>query len=124
MTEQEIEFRASRRNDAVEKAADAMYLAAVLAQLRSTERAYVAAIDAALLNHIGRALSAVAIRDCNYGGSKGDETRRANLAKQAATIAAWYGLTVTTYGDPRGYVLRLHGPGLPQNGWGEGFGVA
>lgn len=119
----EIEFRAAMRNDKIEKAAGAMYLAAVLAQLRPQERAYVAAIDAACLMRISRAMAALAIKACNYGASKRDETRRANLAEKAATIAAWYGLTVSTSGDPRGYVCHLHGPNLPSNGWGEGFGI-
>lgn len=124
MGKQEIEFRAARRSDAIEKAADRLHLAAELARRRPDERPYVAAIDAALLQRIGRALAALAVKDCNAGVTPRDEKRRERLATEAATIASWYGLSVTCHGDPRGYAMRLHGPDLTRTGWGEGFGVA
>ncbi len=83
-----------------------------------------AAIDAATLTHIGRALSGLAVAQCNREWTPRDESRRHNLAIQAETLAAQYGLTITAHGDPRGYVLRLHGPDIYRNGWGDGFGVA
>lgn len=49
---------------------------------------------------------------------------RSDAIEKAATIAAWYGLTVSTGGDPRGYTVKLHGDQLPRSDWGGGFGVA
>jgi hypothetical protein len=42
----------------------------------------------------------------------------ADLFRAAKSLAAH------CYGDPRGYVVRLKGDGVVQNGWGDGFGVA
>lgn len=84
----------------------------------------VIAIDAATLSKIAKALQSLAVAQCNREWTKRDETRRLNLAKEAHAIAEAYGLTVTTHGDPRGYVVRLHGDGIYRNGWGDGFGVA
>jgi hypothetical protein len=82
------------------------------------------AIDAATLTKIGKALASLAVAQCNREWLPRDETRRRNLTEQAEALAAGYGLTVTAHGDPRGYVLRLHGEGIYRNGWGDGFGVA
>jgi len=85
---------------------------------------YQAALDATQLYKLAKSLAALSVANCNYGLSKRQETRGENIAKDVEMIASWYGWKATTGGDPRGYVVRLHGPGIPQNGWGDGFGVA
>lgn len=122
-TTEEMEFRAKFRNSDLESRASELHLAVML-YARRPVREYLAAIDAAVLQKIGRALSVLAVKECNMGLSEADEKRREKLATQAATVAAWYGLTVAAHGDPRGYVLRLHGEGVERNGMGDGFGVA
>lgn len=105
-------------------------LAALLMQramLTETDPAHTVsrvAIDAATLAKIGKALASLAVAECNREWTNRDQTRRDNLTAEAAAIAAEYGLTITASGDPRGYVLRLHGPDIYRNGWGDGFGVA
>lgn len=102
-------------------------LAAMLMQrskLAAPHAINVVAIDAATLTKIGNALASLAVAQCNREWTKRDETRRANLIKEAHTLAREYGLSVTAGGDPRGYVMRLHGPDIYRNGWGDGFGVA
>lgn len=122
-TTEEMEFRAKFRNPDLENRASELHLAVML-YARRPVREYLAACDAAILQKIGRALATLAVKECNTGLSEADERRREKLAAQAATVAGWYGLTVTAHGDPRGYVLRLHGEGVVANGWGEWFGVA
>lgn len=119
-------IRAKYRNRTDNKLA-AFQLAALLMQRTdhgSANSINVVAIDAATLQTIGRALSSLAVAQCNREWTKRDETRRTNLKKEATAIAASYGLTITASGDPRGYVLRLHGPDIYRNGWGDGFGIA
>lgn len=106
------------------KIPDAMHLAALFAQARPQEPAFRAAIDAELLSRIGRQLNALACGECNNGSTDRSERRRERLGQKARLIASWYGLTAEYYGDPRGYVLRLIGPGLASNSMGDGFGVA
>ncbi|OFX03301.1 MAG: hypothetical protein A3E78_12255 [Alphaproteobacteria bacterium RIFCSPHIGHO2_12_FULL_63_12] len=120
----QTEFRAILRNDRIEKLADQYHLAAVLALRRPTERPYVAALDAAALYGLARQVEALAVKECNVSLTERDERRRERLREKIEIVAGWYGLTAKCYGDPRGYVVRLHGEGLPQNGWGGGFGVA
>lgn len=81
-------------------------------------------IDAATLHHIAKKLAGLALKSCNVGLTPHDNARWENLKREAEAIAAPYGLKVTTDGDVRGYVVRLHGDGLYRNGWGDGFGVA
>lgn len=101
---------------------NAAWLAAGLARMRPNGTTYRAAKDAERLARIGRALSNLAVCDCNQGLTPRQETRRASLAAEAATIAEHYTLTVETAGDPRGYVLKLHG--LPSsNELGGAFGI-
>lgn len=110
----------------VEKFKDfnAVHLAAVLQHAKPEERAYVAARDATLIYRLARSTAALAVASCNYGLSARQETRRENIAKEISAIAAHYGLTASCYGDPRGYTVRLEGPGVVSTGWGDGFGVA
>jgi hypothetical protein len=123
-SEQEREFRASLRSKDVERLADKYQLTAILALRRPQEPNYFAAIDAALLTKIGRRLSAIAVANCNYGETPRRETEYDRLTERARTIAAWYGLTAESGGDPRGYVLRIFGEGLPRNSMGDGYGIA
>ena len=123
MEKTEIETRASMRNDKTERVADEYHLAAFLAQRRPSERPYVAALDAAMLTQIGRRLNSMAAANCNYGSTPRRDNAARKLAAQAATIASWYGCTTDCDGDPRGFVLRLHGSSVPNNNFGDGFGA-
>lgn len=122
-TDTEMQTRGELRTKAVEKRADEYHLAAVLATLRPKERPYVAAIDAAILTSHARMLTALSVADCNHGLTARQEKRRERLRERVETVAGWYGLKATCHGDPRGFVVRLHGCNIPQNGWGEGFGL-
>lgn len=84
----------------------------------------VAAIDAATISTIAHQIAGLALKSCNYGLTDRDEKRWERLKGELAAVAAGYGLTVTTNGDVRGYVVRLHGDDIYRNGWGDGFGVA
>ena len=99
-------------------------LAVMLGRLAPKERQYKVAADASEIIKSARSLAALSVADCNYGLTKRQETRRQNLAKRVNALAAEYGLEAGCYGDPRGYVVRLHGKDVVQNGFGEGFGVA
>lgn len=99
-------------------------LAAMLMQREPAQSINVVAIDAATLTAIGKRIAALALKSCNIGLTDRDETRWENLKTEATAIAAAYRLTVTTNGDVRGYVVRLHGDDIYRNGWGDGFGVA
>lgn len=99
-------------------------LAAMLMQREPAQSVNVVSIDAATLTEIGKRIAALALKSCNVGLTERDETRWENLKAEAVAIAAAYRLTVTTNGDVRGYVMRLHGDDIYRNGWGDGFGVA
>jgi hypothetical protein len=122
--EQERKLRASLRSKDIERLADEYQLTAILTLRRPQEPTYFAAVDAALLTKIGRRLSAIAIADCNYGNTPRREREYEKLTERAKTIAAWYGLTAESGGDPRGYVLRIVGDGIPRNSMGDGYGIA
>lgn len=115
--------------NSLEKLAASMHLAAVLARFQprmasSQTTPWVVALDAARIVQIGRAFTRLGVEGCNIGLTERDTKRRYSLEQEANDIAARYGLAAEASGDPRGYVLRLHGPGLPRNNMGEGFEVA
>lgn len=99
-------------------------LAAMLMQRKPAQSINVVSIDAATLVAIAKRIESLAVKSCNIGLTERDEKRWENLKAEAVAIAAGYGLTVSAHGDPRGFVVRLHGDGIWQNGWGAGFGVA
>lgn len=110
----------------VEKSLQPLQLAAML-MTRAEGGAHninLVAIDAGTLLRIGRAIAGLALKQCNYGLTDRDEKRWENLKRDASAIASTYNLTITAHGDPRGFVLRLHGDDIYRNGWGDGFGVA
>lgn len=106
------------------------WLAAILAwsagrRVGPEHSPYYCAKASAELVKIGRALVNLAVQECNHGLTERQTTRRFNLVRRAQDLAADFGLTATWNGDPRGYVLKLHGPDLPSNNMGgEDFGVA
>ena len=78
--------------------------------------------DALTLIRYGRTLHGLAERACN-GYHDDDEANRDDakarrLEEKAGKIAAEYGGTVETQGDPRGACLRLHLPTGVYNTWG------
>ena|ERR1051326_3871695 len=103
---------------------NALHLACILGRYRPELQPHLVALDAAKLWGMGRQIAALAVAQCNYGLTDRQEKRREKLSELCKTIAGWYGLTAETFGDPRGYVVRLHGRNIPKNGWGDGFGVA
>jgi len=84
----------------------------------------VVAIDAATISTIARQIAALALKSCNIGLNERDKKRWERLKAELQAIAKGYSLTITTNGDVRGYVVRLHGDDIYRNGWGDGFGVA
>lgn len=109
--------------DSARRLADQFHLAALLSRVHGDDRAFIAAIDAALLTRIGRQLHSLAVADCNCGLTDRQQKRREKLSAQAKGIASWYDLRAECHGDPRGCVLKLHGPAMVANGWNDGFGV-
>jgi hypothetical protein len=107
---------------------NAIHLAAELSRIALSRpepaNPYQVALDATKLFGLGKQLAALSVASCNYGLTDRQEKRREKLAERAQEIASWYGLKADCYGDPRGYVLRLSGPGIKANGFGDGFGVA
>lgn len=122
--EDECAWRAKLRCDDIDRQANQYELPAILALRRPQEPIHFAAVDAALLAKIGRRLSAIAVADCNYGNTPRREREYERLTQNAKMIAAWYGLTAESGGDPRGFVLRLFGDGIPRNSLGDGYGIA
>ena len=96
------------------------YLAAVLAQRNPTNMPFAIMRDVATLRRNAKALHRLAEHDCNYGLSPRQETRRDNLAAQVKAIAWVYRLEATCSGDPRGAVVKLAGPAIPNAGDGMG----
>lgn len=107
-----------------EKLAISFYLAAILAARRTNMTPWQAATDAAQLVMIGRRLINLGIASSNKGDTPQRDKAHEHLTSEASVIANKYGLSAESSGDPRGYVLRLHGEGLPRNNMGDGFGVA
>lgn len=104
---------------------NAIQLAAILARKAPDASPYVVALDAAKLYGLSRQIAALAVVDCNSGMTVRQERRREKMMELVATIAGWYDLSSMCSGDPRGYVVRVFGEGVPGNsGWGEGYGIA
>ena len=70
-------------------------------------RAGINASDVARFQNISRSLSHLDELSCNQELTHRQETRSDNLEKQAATIAATYGLLSYHQSDPRGWSLYL-----------------
>lgn len=120
--QQKIRAKYMRGGD---KGLEPFQLAAIMArQGCAPSNPYHVALDAQRIVKLARSLASLAVQHCNRGLSPRQEAREMNIAAEIKTIAAWYGLKASTSGDPRGYVVRLDGPGVPRNGWGDGFGVA
>lgn len=122
--EAEMNIRATYRDHEKAKGFERVQLACLLGRIKPKESPYRIALDASELYKLASSLSALAVAHCNYGLSPRQETREENMCKRVALIASWYGLTAQCSGDPRGYVVRLDGPGIVRNGMGDGFGVA
>lgn len=59
---------------------------------------------------------------CNCALTPQEMTRAARLEQQLRALSATWGLTASFSGDPRGYVVKLHGIG--DNTWGrDGWGI-
>lgn len=108
-----------------EKRAQELWLVTVLAKRDSARdfTGYRMALDAAKILRHARIVRNVAIAECNRELSNRDQSLRSNANAALIELLAPYKITVTTHGDPRGCVVRLHGAGVPQNGMGEGFGL-
>lgn len=98
-------------------------LAMMLQRKRPNNPEHLTALDAARLIKLAKSKAALAVAACNYQLSPRQESRAANIGEEIRLIASWYGFTAETSGDPRGYVVRLHGPDVIKTGWGDGFGV-
>ena len=122
--QKEQETRQSFRHLIDASGSEVVQLAAVLARLRPDLGPYWVAADALGLHKMGKEIARFAVTQCNRGLNDKQEARREALAARCREVASWYGAKAETGGDPRGYVLRLHGEGIPRTGWGEGFGVA
>lgn len=79
------------------------------------------------LGEIGRTLHRLAEKDCNKGLTERDAERWRRLQAQALAalqeLNCRESITVSTQGDPRGYVLRLKFPRGESNNMGGDFGV-
>ena len=122
-------------------AKDIAELAAVLACEGRKVPPHIVAADALALRRIGAGFARRAVMACN-GIQRYDAKARQSfatwteadeLAKEraddrakakAAEIAKRYRAKVTTHGDPRGCVMRLHFRSGRRNGMGDGWGVA
>lgn len=72
------------------------------------------------LMSVARELAGLNLSACNYGLSKRQETRSANLEKKAQELAAELGTSVVFNGDPRGAALFLVLPsGYCGGDWGK-----
>ena len=82
--------------------------------------------DGIELDKIARSLHHLAEVGCNYGLTKRQETREANLEKKALAIADKYGFEIDFNGDPRGFPIYIHLPDGSYNSWGgqeTGYGI-
>lgn len=120
-------------------AKDIAGLAAVLASEGRKVPPHIIAADTLALRRLGAGFSRRAVMACNgvrrwhgrdgwiQGWTEGDEAakeRADDRAKaKAAEIAKRYRAKVTTHGDPRGCVFRLHFRSGRRNGMGDGWGV-
>lgn len=107
----------------IENMAHPFKLAVILARARPNLEGHLVAMDSARFLKMAAQLQSLAVAHCNTGLTPRQETREKNLRAEVRQIAGWYGLTVECGGDPRGAVVRLHGPDVPRNGWGEGFAL-
>lgn len=107
-------------------------LALELARLCPEIPANVIARDVEALGRLGARLKAHEERMASYEGyynshidAEGEDKTGPKIEAKAEAIAKKYGATVRG-GDPRGYVLHIHKPGLRGNTWGgdeSGFGI-
>lgn len=96
------------------------------AEAKDTIPQPILALRVSELIKLGNTLSNLAVANCNYGLSPRQETRRDNIRDRIAAIGKELGVTFTTGGDPRGYVLKLKTPesgrynsfGGREDGWG------
>lgn len=124
VVEREMKIRLRYRRLEDRSHSEVFVLCAALARIRPDLPPHLLALDARELARLGDALSGLAVQYCNHGLTDRQETRRNTLERQATEIASFYGLKVNAGGDPRGYVLKLFGKGLPDNSMGGGFGIA
>jgi hypothetical protein len=81
--------------------------------------------DAMTLVKMTRGIVRHAENECNREVTPREIAADAKRCAAVEALAASYGLTVR-YGDPRGYVVHLVGPGVRGNTWGgdeSGYGV-
>lgn len=117
--------RATYRAHEDAKAHNSLQLTAQLARIRPDLSAYQAALDAAELAKLAATVAGLAVHSCNHGLSEQQEKRAEKLSAQIKTIAGFYGLTANCGGDPRGYTVKIDGPGIRSNSFGgDGFGIA
>ena len=121
-------------------AKDIAELAAVLASEGRKVPPHIVAADTLALRRIAAGFHRRAVMACNgvrrwhsRDGWIQDWSEADELAKEhaddrarakAAEIAKRYRAKVTTHGDPRGCVLRLHFRSGRRNGMGDGWGIA
>lgn len=67
------------------------------------------------LKKISQSLHKLAEADCNFGLTKRQETRKANLIEKAQELASEIGLTIYHQGDPRGCALYLLSQDMNKN---------
>ena len=82
--------------------------------------------DARKFRKIARGLETLAVAACNRIMTDKERARGAALVAEADALAAVYGATAITGGDPRGFSLKLVLPSGRYNTWGgppEGYGV-
>lgn len=108
----------------LEKDNEALELAAFLARRKPRLPLHLVALDARRLVMLAKSCASLSLCSCNRGLSDRQEKRWKKLGEQISQIAGWYGMTASTHGDPRGYVVRVDGPGVPKTGWGDGMGIA
>lgn len=107
----------------------AAYLGALFARMNPHPAAGEIARDVANIRRNARSLEALAVKDCNYGLTARDRTRRENLEQGVARIADRYQLEAVCSGDPRGLVVKLwkcgerDQAGAAGDAFGGGWGV-
>jgi hypothetical protein len=99
-------------------------LVAVMARRKPDLAAHLVALDTRRLIGLAKSCAALSVASCNRGLSDRQEKRWQKLGAQIAEIAGWYGMSSSHHGDPRGFVVRVDGPGVPKSSWGDGMGVA
>lgn len=85
------------------------------------------AADVADLLACARALSALAVAECNHGLTERQQKRRASLGRKAQQIADRYGLRLMLGGDARGSQIHVLTPRTGRyntlGGVGEGWAL-